>query len=176
MKKILTILLLVAISFTAHAQQDTDIRAVISMYKSQIDSLNTLLLEKQKQNEYLQNLINRHKCPQPQHVLKVKQTSVSVFFNINSSEIASRTDLVNVQELVDHAKRTGQTVEVTGYADSQTGSVERNQALSESRAQTVAKELVKMGLDASKIDVVGKGGVQDLMPQSHNRRVIVSTK
>ena len=43
-------------------------------------------------------------------------------------------------------------------------------------AETVAKELVKMGFSEEKIEVVGKGGVKDLEPISYNRRVVVTLK
>ena len=60
-----------------------------------------------------------------------------------------------------------------GYADSATGSVNRNQYLSDKRAEMVANELVKMGISRDKISTVGKGGVDDLSPISFNRRATV---
>ena len=84
--------------------------------------------------------------------------------------------MVNVKELVDYAKANNKTIVVTGYADSKTGSAAYNQTLSERRAQAVADEIVKMGMDKSKVEVVGKGGVKDLSPISYNRRAIVSIK
>ena len=62
---------------------------------------------------------------------------------------------------------------VTGYADSETGSAEFNQKLSEERANTVANELQNMGVSASKITAKGNGGVADLTPIANNRRAIV---
>ena len=45
-----------------------------------------------------------------------------------------------------------------------TGSAKHNQWLSEERAKTLAGELVKMGVESSKISQVGKGGVDTLTP------------
>jgi outer membrane protein OmpA-like peptidoglycan-associated protein len=96
-----------------------------------------------------------------------------VFFNINKTQIASQKDLVNVKALAQYAKDNSAKLNVTGYADSATGSAEYNQKLSEGRAATVADELVKMGVDRSNISTVGKGGVDELSPVSFNRRATV---
>ena len=41
------------------------------------------------------------------------------------------------------------------------------------RAETVANELVKMGVSRDNISTEGKGGVKDLSPVSYNRRATV---
>ncbi|MBR5466726.1 MAG: OmpA family protein [Bacteroidaceae bacterium] len=154
-----------------------DVDAIMAMNKAQLDALNASLAEQQAENERLQNLIKNHKCPEAvKQVTEIVASSASVFFNINKSYIASKKDLVNVKELAEVAKANGKTIVVTGYADSKTGSVSYNQTLSERRAQAVAKELVKMGVSESKIEVVGKGGVTELSPISYNRRVVVTLK
>jgi OmpA-OmpF porin, OOP family len=98
---------------------------------------------------------------------------MSVFFNINKATVASRKDLVNVKGLADYAKENNTNLVVTGYADSATGSAAYNQKLSERRAETVANELVKMGVSRDQITTEGKGGVKDLSPVSYNRRATV---
>ena len=153
-----------------------DVDAIMAMNKAQLDALNASLAEQQAENERLQNLIKNHKCPEAKQVTEIITSKASVFFNINKSKIASKKDLVNVKELAESAKANGKTIVVTGYADSKTGSADYNQKLSERRAQAVADELVKMGVDSNKIEVVGKGGVEELSPISYNRRVGVSLK
>ena len=153
-----------------------DVDAIMAMNKAQLDALNASLSEQQAENARLQKLIKDHKCPEAKQVTEIVTSKASVFFNINKSKIASKKDLVNVKELAETAKANGKTIVVTGFADSKTGSAEYNQKLSERRAQAVADELVKMGVDSNKIEVVGKGGVEDLSPISYNRRVIVSVK
>ena len=154
-----------------------DVDAIMAMNKAQLDALNASLAAEQEENARLQKMIKDHKCPEAvTQVTQIVASNASVFFNINKSRIASKKDLVNVKELAECAKANGQTVVVTGYADSKTGSATYNQTLSEKRAQTVADELVKMGVSRDNIEVVGKGGVKDLSPISYNRRVVVSLK
>ena len=98
---------------------------------------------------------------------------MSVFFNINKTNIASQKDLVNVEALAKYAKQNNNNLKVVGYADSATGTAERNQWLSEERAKTVADELVKLGIDRDKITTEGRGGVDELSPISFNRRATV---
>src|SRR5574344_2130984 len=74
-----------------------------------------------------------------------------------SSRIASRKYLVNVKEVAEYAKANGKKIVVTGYADSKTGSSSYNQQLSEKRANAVANELVKMGVNRDDIIVEAKG-------------------
>ena len=62
---------------------------------------------------------------------------------------------------------------VTGYADSATGTPAINQSLSERRANQVADELVKLGIDRDKIKTAACGGVNDISPVSFNRRATV---
>lgn len=62
---------------------------------------------------------------------------------------------------------------VCGYADKATGNEQINQKLSEGRAETVAGELVKMGVKRANITTKGKGGVDDMSPISFNRRATV---
>ena len=151
-----------------------DVDAIMAMNKAQLDALNASLAEQQEENARIQAIIKNHKCPEAKQVTEIIASKASVFFNIGKSKVASKKDLVNVQELVKCAK--GKTIVVTGYADSKTGTASYNQTLSEKRAQAVADELVKMGVSRDKIEVVGKGGVEELSPISYNRRVVVSLK
>jgi outer membrane protein OmpA-like peptidoglycan-associated protein len=66
------------------------------------------------------------------------------------------------------------TLVLNGYADSNTGSAEYNQKLSLERAETVARELEKMGVKRSHIVVKGDGGVDKLSPYTYNRRVVIT--
>ena len=114
-----------------------------------------------------------HKCPVASNVASA---ATSVFFNINSSKVNSKKDLINLEAVATAAKNTGATVVVTGAADSKTGSSAYNQKLSEARAQAVADELVNLGVDRAKIEVKGLGGVNDVAPFNLNRRAIITLK
>lgn len=150
-----------------------DLEAINAMHKAQTDALNASLAEQQSENDKLKGLLAKRPETSTSTVTKevAVTTPVSVFFNLNSSRIASKKDLVNVQALVDQLN--GGKVEVYGYADSKTGSAEYNKQLSERRAEAVAKELKKMGLKDEQIIIKPMGGVNELTPASYNRRVIV---
>ena len=152
-----------------------DVDALMAMNKEQIDALNASLRDAQNENARLKNLLANQKPAETKEVIKkeLATTTQSVFFNINKSKIASRKDLVNVQEVAKYAKANGNKVVVTGYADSKTGSAKVNQTLSQKRAEAVANELVKMGLSRDNIVVKAAGGVNDLSPISYNRRATV---
>lgn len=154
-----------------------DLEAINAMHKAQTDALNASLAEQQSENERLKELLAKRPESTTGSVQEkevVLATPVSVFFNINSSRIASKKDLVNVEALVKLAKENNAKVEVYGFADSKTGPADFNMKLSERRANTVAKELKKMGLKDEQIIVKPMGGVADLDPASYNRRVIVT--
>ena len=156
-----------------------DVDALMAMNKEQMDALNASLKEQQDENARLRDML----ANQPKGGETITKTEVqtvttaqSVFFNLGSSKIASRKDLVNVKELADYAKQNNSTIVVTGYADSKTGSATLNQKLSQNRANTVADELVKMGVSRSNIETVTAGGVNTLNPFSYNRRATVKIK
>lgn len=155
-----------------------DVDAIMALNRSQMDALNASLADQQSENARLKTLLAK----QPKEKVVVKEvkemasTTASVFFNINSSRIASKKDLVNVKEIAEYAKAHNSKIVVKGYADSNTGSAEYNKRLSERRAQTVADQLVQMGVSRDQIIVEGLGGVKDLTPTSYNRRATVQLK
>lgn len=99
---------------------------------------------------------------------------ISIFFEIGSAELTHRGQLENVKKLVQTVKDENKTLIVTGYADSQTGNAQLNEKLSAQRAETIAKELVEMGVNPSNIKTVVGGGVDTLNPIPANRRVVVT--
>lgn len=155
-----------------------DVDALMALNAAQLDALNSALAAQQAENAKLKSDLAK----KPKEVVKtntVKEVLAapqSVFFNIGSSQIASKKEIVNLQALADMAKETGAKLRVTGYADSATGSASLNQELSESRANKVADELVKLGVSRDNLIVEGKGGVATLKPNSYNRRVIISAE
>ena len=151
-----------------------DVNALMAMNKEQMDALNQSLKEQQDENARLRDMLaNTKNQPVVENTKEFVGTSASVFFNINSDKVASRKDLVNVKELAEYAKNNNAKIVVTGYADSKTGSAAYNQKLSQKRADTVANELVKMGVNRDNIVTEAKGGVMNLSPFSYNRRATV---
>jgi len=153
-----------------------DVDAIVANHNAQVAALNGTIAGLESENADLRNKLRNQKPAETKTVTEFKSTSASVFFDINSSEIASKKDLVNVKELAEYAKQNNKKVVVTGYADSQTGSADYNQTLSEARAQAVADALVEMGVSRDNIETSGQGGVADLDPYQYNRRAVVTLK
>jgi outer membrane protein OmpA-like peptidoglycan-associated protein len=153
-----------------------DVDALKALSQSQIDALKAQLADANAENDRLKNMLANQPKPEPVVPQSVKEfitTPVSVFFNLDKTEIAELKDLVNVQALAKYAIENNNNLLVTGYADSATGSAPHNQVLSEKRAKRVADELVKMGVAESRISQEAKGGVDILSPISYNRRATV---
>lgn len=151
-----------------------DVDAIKALSQSQIDALNAQLADEKAENERLKNELANKKTEPTVKVEKEYVTNpVSVFFNIDKADIASKKDLVNVKNLADYSKDNDAKLIVTGYADSATGSAEYNRDLSQKRAETVADELVNMGVKRENIQIVANGGVDTLVPPSYNRRATV---
>ena len=150
-----------------------DVDAIRAGYESRINDLNNIIRDRDAEIERLKNIKPETIRVENKAASRFVATPISVFFNIDRTEIAELKDLVNVRALAEYAKDTDSNLLVTGYADSATGSVKRNQWLSEKRADRVAGELVKMGIKESKIRKEAKGGVKILSPISYARRATV---
>ncbi|MBP5257405.1 MAG: OmpA family protein [Prevotella sp.] len=155
-----------------------DVSVLLAQHQAAIDLLNEKIRNLEAENNRLKGMLPCKECPEcppviSHDVMKFIATPISVFFNLDKTEIASQKDLVNVRALAQYAKANDNDLLVTGYADSATGSAEHNQWLSEQRAAAVATELVNMGINSGKIQTVGKGGVDTLSPISFNRRATV---
>ena len=64
-------------------------------------------------------------------------------------------------------------VTVTGHADRETGSAERNMELSKERAENVAAALIAAGVEADRITVAYKGDTENVSPVAEENRVAV---
>lgn len=157
-----------------------DVDAIKALSQGEIDALNAQLSDAQAENARLRNLLANQ--PKPEKTVetkvetKVLAAPVSVFFNLGSAKVASQKDLQNVSDLAKVAKSNNAKIVVTGYADSNTGSAQVNEKLSKQRAETVANELVKMGISRDNIETVAAGGVNTLNPFNYNRRATVEMK
>jgi len=99
-----------------------------------------------------------------------------VFFDFDKTAITPEATRI-IQQAASTARTTGAArIELTGHTDL-SGSDKYNQKLSINRANAVKAELVKLGVPASQIDVVGKGKSEPLVAtadgvrEPQNRRV-----
>lgn len=179
----------VNISKTTTWSKVPDVDALMAMNREQIEALNRALKNCEDENQRLLDVIANMPSVDPgtpkvetkieyrdRVVTKYVGSPASVFFNLNSAKIASRRDLVNVQDIASAAKENGSTIVVTGYADSATGNEEINNRLASERADAVIAELEALGVPASQIEKVVAGGVDTLSPFEYNRRATVTIK
>ncbi len=150
-----------------------DVEAINALHQSELDALNAQLNDASAENDRLKKALANQKPASVDTVKEVVATPVSVFFKLGKASVASKKDLVNVQALAQYAKDNNAKLLVNGYADNATGSASTNQKLSEARAKAVVKALTKMGVDKSNIITKANGGVNDLTPDSYNRRATV---
>lgn len=94
---------------------------------------------------------------------------VYFFFELGSDRLLNKSQLVNLDEVARIAKKYGLRVRVIGTADSATGSEAINDNLSRSRAEFIAQELVKRGIDSEMIVKEYHGGIDDYSPNEANR-------
>ena len=153
-----------------------DISSLLMMNAAEMAALCDALAQEQNNNRNLRNQL----AQKPREV--VRETIVSgncafapqsIFFALNSAKIASHKDMVNLKAVAEMAKADNVKLRIVGYADNATGDAKYNQKLSLERAQTIADELVKLGVDKANLTIEGKGGVATLDPASYNRRVII---
>jgi outer membrane protein OmpA-like peptidoglycan-associated protein len=152
-----------------------DISALVMMNAAEIAALNEALVQEQSNNRVLRNQL----AQKPKEVVKTVTTDhtapQSVFFYLNSTKMMSQEELVNLKAIAEMAKQDNLKLRITGYADSATGNAKYNQTLSLNRAQAIANELIKMGVNKANLTIEGMGGVSTLNPASYNRRVIIQT-
>ena len=152
-----------------------DVDAIKALSQSQIDALNAQLADSKSENERLKAMLNEKpkEVAMPESIKQFITTPVSVFFNIDKTDVANPKDLVKVEALAKYAKTNNSKIMVTGFADSATGTPQINQKLSVKRAEIVKGELIKMGVPADNISTQAHGGVETLSPISFNRRATV---
>lgn len=97
----------------------------------------------------------------------------SIFFELDSYQLMSRRDLVNLREIATVAKENGYKIRLRGSCDSATASAAYNQKLSENRCRKIMMELMEMGFPEDQIILLPVGGVQELSPTEFDRRVLV---
>ena len=95
------------------------------------------------------------------YINKEIPASTAVFFDINKATLTPK-DKARLQIYADEIKNADAKFVVSGYADKKTGSVKRNQTLSEQRAKTVFDYLVSLGVPASKLETAAHGGVDPI--------------
>ena len=100
-------------------------------------------------------------------------TPVFFFFKIGTTQLGEKAQIINIREIASVIKRFGLTARVVGAADSQTGSAYTNEQLSQKRAEYIAKELKRQGVDDDHIETQYRGGINSYVPLQGNRNTCV---
>jgi outer membrane protein OmpA-like peptidoglycan-associated protein len=107
-----------------------------------------------------------------------KALSFTLYFVANSNELMPDSRATLDALLAEVAKRQAVEIQITGHTD-RVGKIEDNDRLSMERAETIRDVLIKNGLHAGFIRVVGRGEREPLIPtpdeqaEPRNRRVEV---
>ena len=162
----------------------TDQEAVSALTEGELDALNAQLADALAENERLQQELDAKPMPTAaittvapavRTVENIISAPVSIFFEVGKANVIASRDMLSVKALAELAIEKNASVLVTGYAD-KSGNADANMKLSERRAQAVADELVRLGVNPQRIKVVAAGGVDTLKPAEYNRRATVELK
>ena len=162
----------------------TDQEAVSALTEGELDALNAQLADALAENERLQQELAAKPMPTAsvatvapavRTVENIVSAPVSIFFEIGKANVIASRDMLSVKSLAQLAIDKNASILVTGYAD-KSGNADANMKLSERRAQAVADELVRLGVNPQRIEVVAAGGVDILTPAEYNRRATVELK
>lgn len=106
-------------------------------------------------------------------VKEIVSFPLSIFFNLDSYQLMSKRDLVNMREIARVAMEKGWKIRLRGSCDSATATPEYNQRLSENRCNKIKLEMMDMGVPESQFILVPVGGVKELDPTEFDRRVLI---
>lgn len=95
------------------------------------------------------------------------------FFKINTTNLVDKQQLVNIKEIAGAVMEYGLKVRIIGAADSRTGSVKHNRALSIRRTKYIAKLLMKAGVPKDRMEGISRGGIDLYKPYTANRHTCV---
>ena len=135
-----------------------------SSYLSQIEALQARIKELENQGPEVIN----NPCE------NIESAPFSIFFNRDSYQFRDSRDVKNLEELAKAAKANNYKINLRGTCDDATATSEYNKKLAENRCNKVKDELVKLGVAASNITIDPVGGVHELTPAEHNRRVLIT--
>lgn len=95
------------------------------------------------------------------------------FFELGTASLVDKSQCVNLDEIARIAQKYNLKIEVTGAADSATGTEYLNSNLGRQRADFIAAYLQKKGVPIENIETTSKGGISDYSPNEANRNAIV---
>jgi outer membrane protein OmpA-like peptidoglycan-associated protein len=138
-------------------------------YQKQVDRYKQQLSDKDRElQEALRKASENANTP----VSTSDDVTLSIFFPIGSAEVSDRNQ-VNIKYMAEVIKASNKTFTITGYADNNSGSEQRNLELSQQRAEAVYNALIDAGVDKSKIKVDYKGCTVQPFEKDYLNRVAI---
>lgn len=98
---------------------------------------------------------------------------VYFFFQINSDRLVDESQIVNLDDIANISKAHNFKVDISGAADSATGTQSINQELAQRRAIYIAQILVDKGVPESLIHMHSFGGIDKYKANDSNRFTVV---
>lgn len=94
---------------------------------------------------------------------------VNFFFKLGTDKLTSPSQMLNIIEIADVARKQNYRIEIIGAADEATGTEDGNRELSIRRANYISSLLQKHGVEAGSITCLHEGGVSKYKPVEINR-------
>ena len=98
---------------------------------------------------------------------------VYFFFQINSDRLVDESQIVNLDDIANISKAHNFKVDISGAADSATGTQSINRELAQRRARYIAQILVDKGVPESLIHMHSFGGIDKYKANDSNRFTVV---
>ena len=95
------------------------------------------------------------------------------FFVLNTDRLTDNSQLINLDGIARIAKKHKLRIQIIGAADRATGNDSINNGLSQRRAAYMVGQLQQRGVDATMIETVSVGGINDYNPTEANRNACV---
>ncbi|MCD8260317.1 MAG: OmpA family protein [Bacteroides sp.] len=129
-----------------------------------------------EQREIINNIrpyVEPEPCPEPEPAVVKKGETAVVLFRIGKSMVIA-DQAVHIYKIAEYMKENPEaTVQVTGYADAQTGTPAVNKAISEKRAQAVTHKLKEYGIAESRIKTESRGAEEQPFEVNEWNRVVI---
>lgn len=127
-----------------------------------------------KKEEPVQQPVVKEEVKKPVVKPVAEEYRCDVFFEINSSVISAEEE-TKIAALAEYMKQHLEVkVDITGYADVQTGNAKINERLSKVRSEEVRRMLTsKFGIDASRISIAYKGDTEQPFSENVKNRVCI---
>lgn len=123
-------------------------------------------------NDSIYNHIDSHHIQIQQYEDSLK-IPIYFFFELGTAKLVDDSQLVNLDEITRIANKYKLKIEVTGAADSATGTEVINDSLGIMRTEFITNYLINKGISLENIFKHSEGGIDSYIPNKANRNAVV---